>query len=96
MAYVHTLFIIRIPTFFRDSILLNFSDFEPRIIFKLFLNTKGVTSPINLRNILQSLLMFCYIIKLSKSLCFVSIMQKYIRKQYFNCDTKKFLFFDEA
>ena len=24
---------------------LNFSDFEPRIIIKLFLNTKGLTSP---------------------------------------------------
>ena len=45
---------------------LNFSDFEPRIILKLFLNATGVTSPKNLRNIFQSLLMFYYIIKLKR------------------------------
>ena len=64
--------------FFRASIFLDFSDFEPRIILKLSLNTKGATSPRNFRNIFQSLLMFYYIIKLSKSLYFVSIMQRYI------------------
>ena len=63
--------------FFRASIFLNFPDFEPRSILKLFLNTKGVTSPKRLRNIFQSLLMFYYVIKLRKSLYFVSIMQKY-------------------
>ena len=59
---------------------LNFSNFEHRIILKLLLSIKRVTSSKNLRNTFQSLLMFCYIIKLSKSLYFVSIMQKYIRK----------------
>ena len=38
---------------------LHFSDFEPRIIpKKLFLNTKGVNIPKNLRNIFQSFLCF--------------------------------------
>ena len=71
--------IIRIsPNFFRASIILNFFDFDPRIILKLFLNTNGVASSKTLRNIFQSLLIFYNIIKLSKSLYFVSIMQKYI------------------
>ena len=41
-----------------------FSDFEPRIVRNLFLNTKGVASPKNLRNIFQSLLMLYYILEL--------------------------------
>ena len=48
--------------FFRVSIFLS-SDFDSIIILKLFLNIKGVPSPKNLRNIFQSLLMVCYIIK---------------------------------
>ena len=40
---------------------LNFSDFEPRIILKLFLNTKGVNSPKNIRNLFQSFLVLYYI-----------------------------------
>ena len=88
-----TLFFIRIPKFFRASIFLNFYGFEPRIILQLFLNTKSVTSPNNFRNIFQSFLMFYYIIKLSKSLYFVSIIQKYIWKQYYNQDTKNSVFF---
>ena len=64
-------------TFFRVSIFLNLFDFEPRISFKLLINIKVVTSK-NLSNIFQSLLMFYYIIKPSKSVCFVLIMQKYI------------------
>jgi len=66
--------------FFLASILVNFSDFKPRIILK-FLNTKGVTSPKNSRNLFQSLI-FYYIIKLDKSLYYVSITLKYICKQY--------------
>ena len=81
-----TLFFIRIPTFFRASIFLKFSDFGPRSVLKLFLNSKGVgvtfpkgvTIPKNVSSIFHSLLIFYYIIKLSKSLCFVSIMQKCI------------------
>ena len=58
--------------------LLNFSDFESRIVLILFSVTKGVASPKSLWNVFQSLLMFYYIIELSKSLYLVSIMQKYI------------------
>ena len=57
---------------------LNFSDFEPRIILKLFFNTKVVTSPKYLMNIFQSYLTIFCIIKLCKSLHFLSIVQKYI------------------
>ena len=76
-TYLNTPFFVRIPNFLRASIFSNFSDLEPRIIFILFLNTKGITLPTNLRKIFQSLLMLCIIMKLSKSLCFVLIMQKY-------------------
>ena len=55
---------------------LHFSDFGPRIIPKLFLNTKGVNIPRNLRNIFQSFLMFSCIRSLSKSLFFVLILQR--------------------
>ena len=48
------------------------------MIFELFSNTKGVTSPKSLGNIFQYMLMFYYIEKLSKSLYFASIVQKYI------------------
>ena len=48
------------------TIFLNFSDFEPRIILKLFLNTKSTTQHDNQKNTLQSLFMFYYIIQLSK------------------------------
>ena len=44
----YTFFFIRIPKFFPSLNILNFSDFEPRTILKLFLNTKNVTSPENL------------------------------------------------
>ena len=64
--------------FFQALIFSNLSDFEPRIILKLFLKNEGVISPKNLRNIYQSLLMFYYIIKLSKSLYFASVIQNYI------------------
>ena len=47
----------------------------PRIILKLFLNTKGATLPKNLRNMFQSFFMLYYILKLSKTLYFVSIIQ---------------------
>ena len=64
---------------------LNILKFFPILSLEIFLNyslnIKGVTSP---RNIFQSFLMFYYIIKLSKNLCFVSIMQKDIRKKYHN------------
>ena len=58
--------------------LLNVSDFGSRTILKLLSNTMFIASPSNLRNILQSLLMLYYIITLSKSLYFVSIIQKKI------------------
>ena len=45
------------------------------VILKLFINTKGVASLKNLRNIFQTLLMLYCIIKLSKSFYFASIMQ---------------------
>ena len=67
---MHYLF-IRMSSFLR---ILKFSDFEPKIIPTLFLNTKGVASPKNLRNVFQSLLIFYYIIKLSKSVYFISVM----------------------
>ena len=76
-SFVHSFF-KRIPKCFRTSIFLDFSDFEPRIILKLFLNTKGVVSPKILMNIFQSRLMFYYIIKACKSLYFVWMKQKYI------------------
>ena len=41
--YIH--FFTRISNFLLSLNILNFSDFEPRIILKLFLNTKGVTLP---------------------------------------------------
>ena len=41
----------------------------------LFFNTKSGTSPKNLRKIFQSLLMFCYFIKLNESSYFELIMQ---------------------
>ena len=47
-----------------ELMLLSFYDFEPRIIIKLFLKSKGVILPKCLRNVFQSLLMFYYIIKL--------------------------------
>ena len=40
------------------KIFLKFSDFEPRIILKILLNTKVVPSPTNLRNVYLYLLMF--------------------------------------
>ena len=46
-------------------IVLKLSDFEP-ISVNLFLLTTGVTSPKYLRNTVQFLLMFYYIIRLSK------------------------------
>ena len=76
---------------------LNFGKFfwfKPRIILK-FLNTKGVTSPKNSRNLFQSLLIFYYIIKLDKSLYYVSITLKYIWKQYITM-IKKFICLNEA
>ena len=74
----HTLFLSEYINFFRAVIFLNFPDFELGIILELFLNTKGRTSPKNSTNIFQCLLMFYYIIELSKSLYFLSIMQNYI------------------
>ena len=71
-------FFVRIPSFCQAWMILSFSDFELRTILTLFLNIKGEASPKNLRNICQSLLMFYYIVKLGKSLYFVSVMQKYI------------------
>ena len=71
-------FFIRMPTLLLSINFLNFSDFKPGIILKVFFNTKTVTSSQSLRKISQSLLMFDYIIKLSKGFYFVSIMQKYI------------------
>ena len=47
---------------------LNVSEFEPIIILKLILNTKGINSSKILRNVVQSLLIFCYIMKLSISI----------------------------
>ena len=44
----------------------------------------NTSAEISTTNIFQSLLMFYCIIKLSKSLYFVSIMQKYIWMQYYN------------
>ena len=73
LRILHSLF-IRMPSCLPILNVLKFSDFEPRIILKLFLNTKAVT----LRNIFKLLLMFYYVIKVGKSLYFVSIMQKYI------------------
>ena len=35
----------RIPNFFANFNILKFSDIEPRLILKFYLNTKGVTSP---------------------------------------------------
>ena len=43
-------FFIRMPKHFSSLNTLNFSDFEPRIIPKLFLNSKDVTFPNNLSN----------------------------------------------
>ena len=71
-------FLLEYLNFFPALMFLNFYDFKPRIILKLFLNTDGLTSPKNLRNTFQSLLMLYFIIKLSRSLYFVSIVQKYI------------------
>ena len=79
----NALFLIRISYFLPSLYILKFSNFEHSII----LNTKGVTSPNILRNSFQSLLMIYYITKLRMSLNFVSIMQKYIWKQYCNFDT---------
>ena len=70
----YTLFFVRIPGFLPSFNI----DSEPRKILKLFLTTKGVLSPKNLRKILRSLSMFYYTIELSKSLYFVSMMQKCI------------------
>ena len=81
MPYVKHSFFERIPKFFPS---FNILKCKPRIILKLFLNAKGVSSPNNLANIFQSSLMFYYIIKLNKSLYFVSIKQKW----YYNCDAK--------
>ena len=67
---------MEIRYFFQGLLFLNFSDFEPRIIRKLFLNTEGETWPKNLKNIFQSLLMFYCIVKLGKVLYLR--MQKYI------------------
>ena len=44
----------------------------------VILNTTGVSSPKNLRYIVQSLFIFYYIIKRKKSLYIVSVMQKFI------------------
>ena len=49
---------------------LHFYDFEPRIIPRLFSNTKSITVFENLRNIFQSLLMFYYIIKTKQEFIF--------------------------
>ena len=75
---VYAPFLKKYLNFFQVSVFLNFSDFEHIITLKLFLNTKGVASLINIRTISQSLLMFYCITKLDKSLYFVSIIQKYI------------------
>ena len=79
----------------RIQICLNFSDFEPRNILNLFLNTKGVTWHKNLRNLFQSLLMFNCIINLSKSLHFLSIMQSTSESSIITV-IQKFLCPDEA
>ena len=73
---MHSLLII--PKFFLSLNFLNFSDFRPRISFKLFLNTKDATLPTNLGNIFQSLLMVYKLIKLGRGLCLVLKMQKCI------------------
>ena len=72
-----TLVFTGIPNFSPDSVFLNFFYMEPRNILKLFSNIKGVALLEYLRIVFQSLLVLYYIIKLSKNLHFVSIMQKY-------------------
>ena len=57
-----------VPNLCRALIFVIVSDSEPRIIFKLLLYLR--------ENIFQSLSMLYYILKLSKILYFVSIMQK--------------------
>ena len=66
---------------------LNVSDFEPRNILKVFLNTMCLTSPKNLKTIFQSWLTFYYIIKLRRGLYFVSMIQLLQLKAglYFEC-----------
>ena len=54
--------------------MLNFSEFENRIILNLFLYTNDVTLPEDLRNALQFLLMFYYIINLKQEFIFCIII----------------------
>ena len=67
-------FFVRISNI-KASIVLNFSDFEPRNILKLFSNTKVELCLKGKKCRFQSVLIFYYIIKLSKGLYFVSIRQ---------------------
>ena len=53
----------------------NASDYEPRIVLTLFLTTEVETSPENFKSAFKSLLMFYYIIKLSKTSYFASTKQ---------------------
>ena len=71
---IHSSF-TRIPNFFRACMFLSFSDFEPSTIVELFSTIKGVALPKNLMNILQSSLMFYYIIKVGKGLYLISIIE---------------------
>ena len=57
---------------------LNFSDFEPRIIPNLFLNTKGLISPKNVRNMAPIFVDVLLQHKTKQEFIFVSITQKYI------------------
>ena len=66
-------FFTRIPYFSEPQNSYIFLNIEPRF----FLNTKGATSPKNLRNMFQSWLVLYHIIKSCKSLHFILIMQKY-------------------
>ena len=70
LMLLYTPFFKRIPNFLPSLIILKFSDFELRIILKLFLNNTGVTSQEKVKNIFQFWFMFYYIIMLSKSLYF--------------------------
>ena len=56
--YFTLLYIYKYLTFCRASIFLIFSDFEPGIILKLVLSTKGVILPKNFRHIFQSVDIF--------------------------------------
>ena len=88
----YTLFFNEYLTVFRALIFLNMLDFEPRIILKLFLNTKGLNSPKNLRNTFQSLLVLYYIIKLISCIDDAKVYLKAVLQLGY----KKFLCLDEA